>query len=210
MQPDRPEQAEPRESQERLERPARKDPAGKTGATGPTGPAGAKGVTGATGTTGATGQPGKEGSKGETGPTGQAGTAAIASFASSQSVSNGYCLNYTAIEGKGQGPCPGKTSGYSGSELLAGPRTGRGRDDHEPLRDDERNSGQQGIGARLRDRQHKRSGASLLHGQLGEQGCLLERIRIGHGGSWGLHRGQGSPASAPAGAPGKWRVTFRY
>ena len=49
------------------------------------------------------------------------GTAAIASFASSQSVSNGYCLNYTALEGKGQGPCPAKTSGYSGSELLAGP-----------------------------------------------------------------------------------------
>ena len=52
---------------------------------------------------------------------GPAGTAAIASFASSQSVSNGYCLNYTALEGKGQGPCPSKTSGYSGSELLAGP-----------------------------------------------------------------------------------------
>ncbi len=30
-------------------------------------------------------------------------------------------LNYTQLEGKGQGPCPGKTSGYSGSELLAGP-----------------------------------------------------------------------------------------
>ena len=96
-------------------------PAGKTGATGPTGAAGAKGVTGATGTTGATGQPGKEGSKGSTGATGPAGAAAIASFASSQGVSNGYCLNYTELEGKGQGSCPAKTSGYSGSELLAGP-----------------------------------------------------------------------------------------
>jgi hypothetical protein len=36
-------------------------------------------------------------------------------------VSNGYCLNYTALEGKGQGPCPAKTSGYAVSELLAGP-----------------------------------------------------------------------------------------
>jgi hypothetical protein len=36
-------------------------------------------------------------------------------------VSNGYCLNYTELEGKGQGSCPPKTSGYSGSELLAGP-----------------------------------------------------------------------------------------
>jgi hypothetical protein len=101
-------------------------PAGKTGATGPTGAAGAKGLTGATGATGATGQPGKEGSKGPTGPTGQAGTAAIASFASSQGVSNGYCLNYTELEGKGQGPCPSKTSGYSVSELLAGPAPANG------------------------------------------------------------------------------------
>ncbi len=101
-------------------------PAGKTGATGPTGPSGAKGLTGATGTTGATGQPGKAGATGATGPTGAAGTAAIASFASSQSVSNGYCLNYTELEETGQGPCPSKTSGYSGSELLAGPAPAAG------------------------------------------------------------------------------------
>jgi hypothetical protein len=36
-------------------------------------------------------------------------------------VSNGYCLNFTELEGKGQGACPSKTSGYSGNELLAGP-----------------------------------------------------------------------------------------
>ena len=90
------------------------------------GPSGAKGLTGATGTTGATGQPGKAGATGATGPTGAAGTAAIASFASSQSVSNGYCLNYTELEETGQGPCPSKTSDYSGSELLAGPAPAAG------------------------------------------------------------------------------------
>jgi hypothetical protein len=41
-------------------------------------------------------------------------------------VPSGYCLNYTELEGKGQGPCPAKTSGYSGSELLAGPAPANG------------------------------------------------------------------------------------
>jgi len=36
-------------------------------------------------------------------------------------VSNEECLNYVQFDGKGQGPCPAKTGGYSGSELLAGP-----------------------------------------------------------------------------------------
>jgi hypothetical protein len=41
-------------------------------------------------------------------------------------VWNEECLNYTQLEGKGQGPCPAKTSGYSGSELLAGPAPANG------------------------------------------------------------------------------------
>jgi hypothetical protein len=41
-------------------------------------------------------------------------------------VPNGYCLNYTELEGKGQGPCPANTSSYSGSELLAGPAPAAG------------------------------------------------------------------------------------
>ena len=165
-------------------------PAGKTGATGPTGPAGAKGVTGATGATGATGQPGKEGSKGSTGATGQAGTAAIASFASSQSVSNGYCLNYTELEGKGQGPCPSKTSGYSGSELLAGPAPAGGETITNLYATTSASLGsKESVLVSVIDNTSGHD-ASLLHGHLGEQGCLLERIGIGHGGSRGLPRGQ--------------------
>jgi hypothetical protein len=41
-------------------------------------------------------------------------------------VSNEECLNYVQFEGKGQGPCPAKTSGYSASHLLAGPAPANG------------------------------------------------------------------------------------
>jgi hypothetical protein len=85
---------------------------GATGATGAIGPTGKEGVTGATGASGPAGA---------TGAAGPEGNAAIATFASSQSVPNGYCLNYTELAGQGSGPCPSKTSGYSLSNLLAGP-----------------------------------------------------------------------------------------
>ncbi len=87
------------------------------GATGATGPAGAQGVTGATGVSG---------SSGPTGATGQPGNAAIATFASSEGVPSGYCLNYTELAGQGNGPCPSRTSGYSASNLLAGPTPANG------------------------------------------------------------------------------------
>jgi hypothetical protein len=87
---------------------------GATGATGPTGKEGVKGATGASGSAGATGA------------TGPAGNAAIATFASSQGVPSGYCLNYTELAGQGNGSCPAKTSGYSPSDLLAGPTPANG------------------------------------------------------------------------------------
>jgi hypothetical protein len=91
-----------------------------TGATGPTGP------TGPTGKEGAKGATGSGGSTGATGSTGPAGNAAIANFASSQSVPSGNCLNYTELAGEGNGSCPRATSGYSLSNLLAGPAPANG------------------------------------------------------------------------------------
>jgi len=41
-------------------------------------------------------------------------------------VPNGYCLNYTELAGQGNGSCPAKTSGYSPSNLLAGPTPANG------------------------------------------------------------------------------------
>jgi hypothetical protein len=41
-------------------------------------------------------------------------------------VPSGYCLNYTELQGQGNGPCPQKTSGYSLSSLLAGPAPANG------------------------------------------------------------------------------------
>jgi hypothetical protein len=90
---------------------------GATGAPGPTGPTGKEGAKGATGASGSTGA---------TGSTGPAGNAAIATFASSQGVPSGYCLNYTELAGEGNDTCPQKTSGYSLSELLAGPAPANG------------------------------------------------------------------------------------
>jgi collagen type VII alpha len=99
---------------------------GASGATGPTGAAGATGATGPTGKEGAKGATGASGSAGATGATGPAGNAAIATFASSQGVPSGYCLNYTELAGQGNGSCPAKTSGYSPSNLLAGPTPASG------------------------------------------------------------------------------------
>jgi glycine rich protein len=90
---------------------------GATGAQGPTGPTGPAGPTGAKGVAGATGATGPSGPQGATGP---AGSAAVATFASAQSVPNGNCLNYTMLAGQGNGSCPGKTTGFSLSPLLAG------------------------------------------------------------------------------------------
>lgn len=39
---------------------------------------------------------------------------------------SGYCLNSTELAGQGNGPCPPKTSGYSSSNLLAGPTAANG------------------------------------------------------------------------------------
>jgi hypothetical protein len=41
-------------------------------------------------------------------------------------VPSGYCLNYTELAGQGNGYCPAKTSGYSPSDLLAGPTPASG------------------------------------------------------------------------------------
>jgi hypothetical protein len=41
-------------------------------------------------------------------------------------VPSGYCLNYTELAGQGTSPCPAKTSGYSLSNLLAGPTPANG------------------------------------------------------------------------------------
>jgi hypothetical protein len=110
-------------------------PEGPTGPTGPSGPSGPQGVSGATGAQGATGPTGPAGptgpqgvagATGATGPTGAqgatgpAGSAAVATFASAQSVPNGNCLNYTMLAGQGNGSCPGRTTGFSLSPLLAG------------------------------------------------------------------------------------------
>jgi len=99
---------------------------GATGASGPTGASGVQGATGATGPTGKEGAKGATGASGSTGATGQAGNAAIATFASASGVPSGYCLNYTELAGQGNGSCPAKTSGYSPSNLLAGPAPASG------------------------------------------------------------------------------------
>jgi hypothetical protein len=41
-------------------------------------------------------------------------------------VPSGYCLNYTELAGEGDGYCPANTSGYSPSNLLAGPTPASG------------------------------------------------------------------------------------
>jgi hypothetical protein len=103
---------------------------GKTGATGASGPAGPEGKEGKTGATGATGPAGPEGKEGKTGATGPEGkenkAGAIATFASFVKVSSGNCLDYTEMGQVGWGTCPGKTTGYSTSQLLAGPTPASG------------------------------------------------------------------------------------
>lgn len=72
------------------------------------------------------GAPGKEGPTGKEGKEGPAGDAAIATFASFSPVKSGNCLNYTELAGQGNGPCPAKKSGFSVSDLLAGPTPANG------------------------------------------------------------------------------------
>jgi hypothetical protein len=52
---------------------------------------------------------------------GGSGPTAIATFASFEGVGSGHCLKYTELAGQGTGSCPGATSGFSVSGLLAGP-----------------------------------------------------------------------------------------
>jgi hypothetical protein len=72
------------------------------------------------------GATGASGSAGATGASGPAGNAAIATFASAWGVPSGYCLNYAELAGQGNERCPPKTSGYSPSNLLAGPAPASG------------------------------------------------------------------------------------
>jgi hypothetical protein len=105
---------------------------GPTGATGATGAAGATGATGTTGATGAmglsgaTGPTGATGATGPTGPGGPPGDAAVATFASFGRVASGECLDSTDLAGQGSGPCPAKTSGFSNSDVPAGPTPAAG------------------------------------------------------------------------------------
>lgn len=71
-------------------------------------------MTGATGATGSAGSPGPVGS------------AAVVTFASLEGVQSGSCLTNIQVTGQGEGSwaqstCPGKTTGFSTSNLLAGP-----------------------------------------------------------------------------------------
>jgi hypothetical protein len=52
--------------------------------------------------------------------------AAIATFASRKAVASGNCLAYTDIAPAGTGACPGATTGFSSSALLAGPTPANG------------------------------------------------------------------------------------
>jgi len=50
----------------------------------------------------------------------------MATFASFGGVASGKCLNYTELAAQGNGNCPGATSGFSNSNLLAGPTPNNG------------------------------------------------------------------------------------
>ena len=51
---------------------------------------------------------------------------AIATFASFGGVGSEHCLRYTEIAGQGQDPCPPATSGFTNSNVLAGPTPANG------------------------------------------------------------------------------------
>jgi hypothetical protein len=124
-------------------------------------------------------------------------------------VSNEACLNYTQLEGKGQGPCPAKTSGYSGSELLAGPAPANG----EKITDLDATTsailgGKASVLVSVID---NTTGATLLS-------CAVTTASNG-----GCSNSSGSGTAAPGdyvevkisgNGPrwyfGQWRVTFRY
>jgi hypothetical protein len=50
----------------------------------------------------------------------------VAVFASFQGTPSGDCLNSADLAGPGDGSCPGTTSGFSSSDLLAGPAPANG------------------------------------------------------------------------------------
>jgi hypothetical protein len=137
------------------------------------------------------------------------GTAAIASFASSENVANGDCLAYTELEGEGQGPCPAKTSGYSGSELLASPAPANGERVADLNATTSANLG---------------SRASVLVSVIDNTtGKTLLSCTVSASSNGGCSNSSGSGTAAPgdyieveinaSGSRwyyGRWRVTFRY
>jgi hypothetical protein len=68
----------------------------------------------------------KVNSEGQLGCNPQENSTAIATFASRKAVASGSCLNYTDIAPAGTGACPAATTGYSGSNALAGPTPANG------------------------------------------------------------------------------------
>jgi hypothetical protein len=74
-----------------------------------------------TSVSGCTVQVNAEGQLGCGSGTGGSGPTAIATFASFEGVGSGHCLKYTELAGQGTGSCPGATTGFSMSGLLAGP-----------------------------------------------------------------------------------------
>jgi hypothetical protein len=124
-------------------------------------------------------------------------------------VPSGYCLNYTELEGKGQGPCPAKTSGYSGSELLAGPAPANGEKVTDLNATTSANLG--GRASVLVSVIDNTTGTTLLS-------CTVTPTSNG-----GCSNSSGSGTAAPGDyieveisgtgsrwCPGQWRVTFRY
>jgi hypothetical protein len=124
-------------------------------------------------------------------------------------VPNGYCLNYTELEGKGQGSCPAKTSGYAVSELLAGPAPAGGEKTTNLYATTSSSLGsKESVLVSVID---NTSGVTLLS-------CTVTSASKG-----ACSNASGSGTTAPGdyvevkltgiGArwcPGQWRVTFRY
>jgi hypothetical protein len=195
-----------------------------TGATGPTGANGTNGTNGANGTTGATGESGptgKEGAKGptgatgpegkegKTGPTGPAGNAAIATFADFASAPSGSCLNYTEIGPPGYGKCPEKTTGFSNSNLLAGPTPDNGAAPSNLYADTNGTvKGSDTVVVAVID---NATGATLIS-------CTVNAATVNYcasaSGSGSAGAGDNLEvavtATGPSGNKGSWRVRFRY
>jgi hypothetical protein len=179
--------------------PAAGGPTGQTGATGPTGPTGLAGPTGAEGRTGATGA------------TGPAGNAAIATFASFSGVPSGKCLNYADLAGQGTGPCPGATTGFAMSGLLAGPTPAGGATVTNLYADS--NATVKGSDTALVAVIDNTTGATLLS-------CTVNSTTVNHcsnttesGSAVAGENIQVKVTATPANGSGNsksWRVRFRY